>query len=251
MLRSWLARAVALATVFAVLPEAAHGQYAYPAPGPAYTVQGQPYHAHAPAYPVSGPMYPDQGAYCGPAGCAPGGACNGYGCPTMVGPVRSGWLGHLSSKFSNLFYARYCCTPNVNCGQYVFCTPRPPILRFPYVCGKPVVDPCTWDHYGYYQTCWAPWGFPPAHCHCPTQQLAAVVPAHTPRADFFSGDIRAQQPNLPVPGTAAPMTLPKKEPEAALPTPGVPAVQGLAVDVLPTPREFTVPVATPAMSPRR
>lgn len=60
---------------------------------------------------------------------------------------------------------RHKCPP-----PYVHCQEGPPCLRFKCGCPKPVCDPCTLEHYGYYQTCWRPWSFPPDASHCPQPQ---------------------------------------------------------------------------------
>jgi hypothetical protein len=62
----------------------------------------------------------------------------------------------------------------------------PPRLKFRKACPRPVCDPCYLEHYGYYQTCWAPWPFPPDWSHCSVPPPGAVlplpaVPPFTPR----------------------------------------------------------------------
>src|SRR4051812_47421737 len=38
---------------------------------------------------------------------------------------------------------------------------NPPCIKYKHACPRPVCDPCNLPHYGYYQTCWQPWPFPP------------------------------------------------------------------------------------------
>jgi len=57
---------------------------------------------------------------------------------------------------------------------FVHCQEGPPRLKFKCACPKPVCDPCNLEHYGYYQTCWRPWSFPPDARHCP-EALPSVV----------------------------------------------------------------------------
>lgn len=168
MLRSWFAQAKWLIPVLALLPS------------PVFAQSCGPNGCAAPTY---------VGASCGNGNCAP--------CPQMAGPLYPpNFITRVGNKFGSLFNAGQCCAPTHGCGKYIFCTPRPPHLKFPSVCGNGVCNPCTWDHYGYYNTCWAQWGFPPDYGHCPTPQLAAHVPGYSPRVEYFSSDIRADQPGL-------------------------------------------------------
>lgn len=66
----------------------------------------------------------------------------------------------------------------------------PPKLKFKRACPKPVCDPCSLPHAGYFQTCWSPWPWAPDWSHCalpPSVGLVedvpsdAVVPLYTPR----------------------------------------------------------------------
>jgi hypothetical protein len=52
----------------------------------------------------------------------------------------------------------------------------PPHLRYKHACPRPVCDPCSLYHWGYYQPCWRPWPFPPDYNHCPVPPVAAYVP---------------------------------------------------------------------------
>jgi hypothetical protein len=67
----------------------------------------------------------------------------------------------------------------------------PPKLKFKHACPKPICDPCTLPHAGYYETCWNAWPWAPdwSHCIMPPTALThegvpadAVVPTYTPRA---------------------------------------------------------------------
>src|SRR5438105_11298052 len=57
----------------------------------------------------------------------------------------------------------------------------PPKIKFKHGCPKPICDPCYLPHYGYYQTCWAPWPFPPDWSHCPVPPPAALVQPIPPK----------------------------------------------------------------------
>jgi hypothetical protein len=50
---------------------------------------------------------------------------------------------------------------------YVHWAEGPPRVKFKRASPRPVCDPCNLEHYGYYQTCWCPWPFPPDTRHCP------------------------------------------------------------------------------------
>src|SRR5213078_1179106 len=69
-----------------------------------------------------------------------------------------------------------CCPP---CIKYHY--EGPPRLKFKHGCPRPICDPCQLPHFGYYQTCWSPWPFPPDWTHCPVQPPAALVPAIPPK----------------------------------------------------------------------
>jgi hypothetical protein len=60
-----------------------------------------------------------------------------------------------------------CCGGCEKCPPpYCHCQERPPRIHFRCGCAKPVCDPCTLEHFGYYRTCWQPWPFPPDWSHC-------------------------------------------------------------------------------------
>jgi hypothetical protein len=42
-------------------------------------------------------------------------------------------------------------------------------------CPRPVCDPCTLEHAGYYAACWKPWPYPPDWSHCPVPPPSALV----------------------------------------------------------------------------
>ena len=69
-----------------------------------------------------------------------------------------------------------CLTCRQKCPPpYVHHHEGPPRLWFKCACPKPVCDPCSLEHYGYYQTCWRPWSFPPDMSHCPEVLPTVVV----------------------------------------------------------------------------
>ena len=86
-----------------------------------------------------------------------------------------------------------CCQPESH-----HCPPSfwhwqegPPKIKFKHACPKPVCNPCTLQHAGYYQTCWHPWPWEPDWSHCALAPTAlsvegvasdAAVPTYSPRA---------------------------------------------------------------------
>jgi hypothetical protein len=76
-------------------------------------------------------------------------------CPTVF---AEGWL-----------TCWHHCPPS-----YVYRTEGPPRIKFTCGCPKAVCDLSTLEHYGYSQTCWRPWSFPPDWSHCPVPPPAAL-----------------------------------------------------------------------------
>src|SRR5262245_36824157 len=92
----------------------------------------------------------------------------GYGAASAaalaLGPAAYGqWFGLGSSCKCDK------CPP-----PYVHCSEGPPKLKFKHACPKPVCDPCTLPHYGYFQACWRPWLLPPDWSHCPVPPPGAL-----------------------------------------------------------------------------
>ncbi len=67
------------------------------------------------------------------------------------------------------------CGRGIFCPRTTFCRIRPPCIKWKCVCPKPVCDPCSLDHYGYYPKCWQSWPFPPDYscCHQPPNAVLA------------------------------------------------------------------------------
>ena len=63
-----------------------------------------------------------------------------------------------------------CCPPYF---KYRF--EGAPKIKFKHGCPKPICNPCEMPNWGYYQTCWAPWPWPPDYSHCPTPTPASQV----------------------------------------------------------------------------
>ena len=68
-----------------------------------------------------------------------------------------------------------------------WCSESAPSIKFKCGCARPVCDPCSLQHYGYYATCWQPWPYPADYSHCQTPPPGALLPPpayppYTPRA---------------------------------------------------------------------
>src|SRR5262245_27101504 len=59
-----------------------------------------------------------------------------------------------------------CTTTNCNwlhCPPpYKHCMERPPCIIWHHGCPHPICNPCDLPHFGYWETCWSPWPFPPS-----------------------------------------------------------------------------------------
>jgi hypothetical protein len=100
-------------------------------------------------------------------------------------------------------YADPCCD---ECCQRSHCPPPffhcmegPPKIKYKCGCPRPVCPPCELQHWGYYETCWRAWPFPPDWSHCPTPPAAAQVPMPGPGVPVVGEPPRA---TLPGPGPA-------------------------------------------------
>ena len=132
----------------------------------------------------------------------------------------------------------------------------PPRLKFKHGCPRPLCDPCNLPHYGYYQTCWHPWPFPPDWSHCPVPPPGTQVPYEHPgrRQTVFEPPTEAPSPRRADPaiekGTSTEPMLPapeKKIPEAGAPDKVVPAARTETTE--PKPALPSAPVPTSEYDP--
>ena len=108
---------------------------------------------------------------------------------------------------------------------YKHCFEGPPRIHFHKGCPHPICNPCDLPNWGYYETCWTPWPFPPNWAHCPQLPPAATVQLNPYVNPNLPPVMPRPGPGLP-PG-AAPMQLP--------PMP-MPPMSGDPYETLPTPR---------------
>jgi hypothetical protein len=115
----------------------------------------------------------------------------GIGCLVGVGVLVSPGKGNADPLGIYSFCCHEVCPP-----CYCHCAEYPPKIKFCWGCPKRVCPPCTLEHFGYYQTCWQPWPFPPDWSHCPVPPCGALVAGGPP------GPV--------MPDTAAPLPPPRK-----------------------------------------
>ncbi|MBI3411672.1 MAG: hypothetical protein HY040_25360 [Planctomycetes bacterium] len=76
-----------------------------------------------------------------------------------------------------------------------WCQEGAPRLKFQHGCPKPICNPCEMQNWGYYQTCWTPWPFPPDYSHCRMPVPAAEgTPMMPPAAVMVQPGNGAQAP---------------------------------------------------------
>lgn len=101
-----------------------------------------------------------------------------FGAPVLAGSTDTPGPGCASCGFGapvglttgNGPCLRVHCPP-----AYRHCSEGPVCIKFCRGCPKPVCNPCEMPNWGYYQTCWTPWPWPPDWSHCPVQPPAATV----------------------------------------------------------------------------
>src|SRR5262249_4192778 len=71
---------------------------------------------------------------------------------------------------------------------YIHHQEGPPRIRFRHACPRPVCPPCDTPNWGYFQTCWRPWPWPPDWSHCPAPPLGALLGQPLPLAGPPSDD---------------------------------------------------------------
>ncbi len=85
--------------------------------------------------------------------------------------------------------------------KYVHCMEMPPCVKYKCGCPRPVCDPCSLPHFGYFQTCWQPWPYPPDWTHCPVPPPGALIPDPPPPTLRGLGAVAATPapPEAPLP----------------------------------------------------
>lgn len=96
---------------------------------------------------------------------------------------------------------------------YKHCYEGAPHIHFRRGCPHPICNPCDLPHFGYFDTCWSPYPFPPSWGHCLTPPPAAFVNLDP----YYNPNMPKQRPPvvLPQPGT----TVPTPRPMSTVPMP--------------------------------
>ena len=136
---------------------------------------------------------------------------------TLFSLASLGWLaagsawaqcnscGRSTTGCSVSFCQTHHCAPPLR-----HCQEGPPRIHGSHGCPRPICDPCTMPNWGYSDTCWQPWPFPPDWSHCPTVPPAALV--------FLNPNAGQQMPLTQPPATfqtprvANPGALPRTNP---------------------------------------
>lgn len=109
------------------------------------------------------------------------------------------------------------------------CYEGAPHIHWKRGCPHPICNPCDLPHFGYFETCYSPWPFPPNWGHCPTPVPAAFVTLNP-----------MVHPNAPVPRPGAPIPSTTTGPGSIYtPTP-MPMPMG-PIEDLPQPRRVEPP----------
>jgi hypothetical protein len=120
----------------------------------------------------------------------------------------------------------------------------PPRIKFKHGCPRPLCNPCDLPHYGYFQTCWQPWPFPPDWSHCPTPPPGTMVPYEHPgrrQTVFEQPPAEAPPPRRTEPGN--------DKGTSTEPTPAPPPVS--VEKIVPTTGQETVGEVVPTVPPKK
>ena len=82
------------------------------------------------------------------------------------------------------------------------CMEAPPHIHFQHGCPRPICNPCLNPNWGYYETCWNPWPWPPDFSHCRAIPPAATIALNPVPVSF-----------------GMPLVAPEGQPEPTLPLP--------------------------------
>lgn len=138
------------------------------------------------------------------------------------------------------------------------CQEKPPHWHIKRVCPKPICDPCTLEHHGYYHTCWRPSSVPPDWSHCPVPPPAVIfmqsqgpppgpapVLAPAPSAPP-ARRLPDPKPRPPAPGKPP---APERPTAAVVPPPALLAPTGGSVPLVTPPPRFAPTPGQPAAAP--
>lgn len=137
------------------------------------------------------------------------------------------WLALPAAAWAQQNCAPCAATFGVPCGvgcqthhcppAFKYCYEGAPHIHWKRGCPHPICNPCDLPHWGYYDTCWSPWPFPPNWSHCPTPPPAAFVTLD-PYVGRQMPAVRTMPPAFQTPGVAPAPTFPNGRTEEVLPT---------------------------------
>ncbi len=93
---------------------------------------------------------------------------------------------------------RHHCPPHLK-----HCTEGPPRICYKHGCPRPICNPCLNPNWGYFETCWNPWPWPPDFSHCRAVPPAATVVLNPDAAPFGVGPVYGTPVPGPGPGNGA------------------------------------------------
>jgi len=108
----------------------------------------------------------------------------------IFGGLNTAGLG-CGSCSTGICQSHHCPPPLQHCQE------RPPVIRVKCGCPKPICNPCNQPGWGYYETCWSPWPFPPDYNHCATLPPAATIALsgpNNPNAPYYGPNNQGQMP---------------------------------------------------------
>lgn len=126
------------------------------------------------------------------------------------------WLALPSAGWAQQFCAPCAAPAGVSCGISGPSHHCPPAFQYRYEgaprihwhrgCPHPICNPCDLPHWGYYETCWNRYPFPPDWTHCPSPPPAAFVNLNPLVNPNMPG--QPQRNSFGTPQPAPPMALP-------------------------------------------
>lgn len=161
--------------------------------------------------------------------------------PAAAQEVFGGWAGACGVECGIGCQTHHCPPPLQHCQE------RPPIIRVKCGCPKPICNPCTQPNWGYYETCWSPWPWPPDYNHCSKLPPAATIalsgpnnpqyPNYGPNGGPNTVPNAGQYPTNRQPPLAVEPSMPPVSSPPIPTTPGMPRMSTTPMPQQPTPQQ--------------